>query len=234
MTMRKIALSCMTMAALAAGSASAATYSLYDQFAISGGAVTAANFAFGFGPGSYAGADAISSFTSFELNCDGDVLVQCARAASGVPGVFKANGAYDVAGTAFFDAGELNLHPGPSSEVAIVQFIAPVAGLYTFAGAFSYNDIYPTGVDVAAYVSGVSQIANAVDAFNFGATLAAGQKVSFAVGAAGNWTYDSTGLALTVTGPDVGAVPEPGAWAMMILGFGAAGSVLRRRRAALA
>jgi hypothetical protein len=31
-----------------------------------------------------------------------------------------------------------------------------------------------------------------------------------------------------------GAVPEPATWAMMILGFGAAGSVMRRRRAALA
>jgi hypothetical protein len=30
------------------------------------------------------------------------------------------------------------------------------------------------------------------------------------------------------------AVPEPATWAMMILGFGAAGSVLRRRRLALA
>ncbi len=31
-----------------------------------------------------------------------------------------------------------------------------------------------------------------------------------------------------------GGVPEPATWAMMILGFGAAGSVLRRRRAAVA
>ena len=30
------------------------------------------------------------------------------------------------------------------------------------------------------------------------------------------------------------AIPEPGAWALMILGFGAAGTMLRRRRAALA
>jgi hypothetical protein len=29
-------------------------------------------------------------------------------------------------------------------------------------------------------------------------------------------------------------VPEPNAWALMILGFGAAGSILRRRRAAFA
>jgi PEP-CTERM motif len=32
------------------------------------------------------------------------------------------------------------------------------------------------------------------------------------------------------TGNDLGGVPEPAAWALMILGFGAAGSLLRRRR----
>ncbi len=39
---------------------------------------------------------------------------------------------------------------------------------------------------------------------------------------------------LVVTGTPVAGVPEPATWAMMILGFGAAGSVLRRRRMALA
>ena len=33
---------------------------------------------------------------------------------------------------------------------------------------------------------------------------------------------------------DVGGVPEPSSWALMILGFGAAGAILRRRRSALA
>lgn len=32
----------------------------------------------------------------------------------------------------------------------------------------------------------------------------------------------------------VGPIPEPGAWALMILGFGGAGGMLRRRRAAIA
>ncbi|TAL28556.1 MAG: PEP-CTERM sorting domain-containing protein [Phenylobacterium sp.] len=31
--------------------------------------------------------------------------------------------------------------------------------------------------------------------------------------------------------PSVAAIPEPGAWALMILGFGAAGAMLRRRTA---
>lgn len=33
---------------------------------------------------------------------------------------------------------------------------------------------------------------------------------------------------------EIAAVPEPGAWALMIMGFGAAGAVLRRRRTAVA
>lgn len=220
---------------LSAGSAAAATYSVYDEFAISGGAITATNFAFGYGSSSYAGADLISSFSGLEQACDGDANVQCARVAGNLPGVFKATGAYDVGGTPFFDAGELNLHPSPAGEVAIVQFVAPVAGFYSFAGAFSYNDVLPTGVSVAAFVGGVSQIADIVGAFDFDATLTAGQRVSFAVGAAGNYAFDSTGFTLTVTGPDhrVGGVPEPAAWALMVLGFGGAGAMLRRRRTAV-
>lgn len=38
----------------------------------------------------------------------------------------------------------------------------------------------------------------------------------------------------TVRPTGTSVVPEPGAWALMILGFGAAGSMLRRRRAVLA
>ena len=34
-------------------------------------------------------------------------------------------------------------------------------------------------------------------------------------------------------GGPVGAIPEPGTWALMILGFGSAGAMLRRRRAVL-
>jgi hypothetical protein len=230
--MKKLVLSGVAAAMLAAGPAAAATYSLYDQFAVSGGVITATDFAFGYAASTYSGADSISAYTTIEAACGGNVAVQCANTGA-LPGVFKTAGAYS-SGTSFFDPGELNLHPGYGNEFSIVQFIAPIAGLYSFVGAFSANDTSPNSVDIAAYVGGVSQIANSRGAFNFDAELTAGQKVSFAVGSAGNYTYDSTGLALNVTGPDpVGGVPEPTSWALMIIGFGGAGAVLRRRRLAL-
>lgn len=41
-------------------------------------------------------------------------------------------------------------------------------------------------------------------------------------------------FSVTVNSLDVAAVPEPSTWAMMILGFGLAGTVVRRRRTAIA
>ena len=41
-------------------------------------------------------------------------------------------------------------------------------------------------------------------------------------------------LIVDLNGRSVGGVPEPASWALMILGFGAAGSMLRRRRRAIA
>jgi hypothetical protein len=35
---------------------------------------------------------------------------------------------------------------------------------------------------------------------------------------------------VSVIGPDPAAVPEPGVWALMITGFGLAGTALRQRR----
>ena len=61
----------------------------------------------------------------------------------------------------------------------------------------------------------------------------------FTDGIALNWGPDGFNVGLDNIAFDVraittGGVPEPATWAMMILGLGAAGSLIRRRRAALA
>lgn len=43
------------------------------------------------------------------------------------------------------------------------------------------------------------------------------------------WTFENNGGAITVPGA-VAAVPEPAAWAMMMLGFGVMGAAMRRSR----
>ncbi|WP_337187609.1 PEPxxWA-CTERM sorting domain-containing protein [Phenylobacterium sp.] len=60
----------------------------------------------------------------------------------------------------------------------------------------------------------------------------------FGSGAFGFYNYSQqnvtyAGIEDDVLPPPVGGVPEPSTWAMMILGFGAAGSLLRRRRTPL-
>ncbi len=57
-----------------------------------------------------------------------------------------------------------------------------------------------------------------------------GDKVtSIVFGTGSTNAFEFDGLAATIT-----AVPEPATWAMMILGFGAAGAMIRRRNAVLA
>ena len=56
-----------------------------------------------------------------------------------------------------------------------------------------------------------------------------------AIGGANDFDLDAIGVRNFIdTTPNVGAVPEPATWAMMIMGFGAAGSMIRRRKAVIA
>ncbi|MDP3852663.1 PEPxxWA-CTERM sorting domain-containing protein [Phenylobacterium sp.] len=216
--------------------AGAATYSAYDQFNVAGGAITATDFAFGYLPGGDTFGGALTAFTRFDTNCAGNVNFQCAATFSGdtTPGVYKAAGSH-ATGTVVFQPGELNLHPGSQGELTAVQFIAPIAGLYSFSGTFSINDLYPNSVSLLTYVGGTNTHSSTLSggfgssyAINFDANLAAAQRVTFLVGPNGAYNNDSTGFALTVS---AGGVPEPATWAMMILGFAGTGVALRRQKA---
>ncbi|MBU1377468.1 MAG: PEPxxWA-CTERM sorting domain-containing protein [Alphaproteobacteria bacterium] len=215
--------------AAVAAPASAASYVAYDQFQLVGGSVQTGDFAVGYFTGAFTGD--ITAYPTTQAACGGTAGVFCVR--NGEASVAKATaGTFDPPGSSFFQAGFLNLHADTGIDTA-VQFTAQTAGLYSFVGSYQAHDVSPTGVDIAGYVGTTQQFADTFTggsrSFNFDANLAAGQKVSFILGAAGNYTYDSTGFALTVTAPDVGGVPEPATWAMMILGFFGMGATLRRR-----
>lgn len=224
-------------ALLTASSAAAVTFSAYDEFNISGGGITATNFAYGWTPvGEFSGT--INAFNNFQTACGGDPNVECALVDGLLPGVFKAAGDYAAPGTAFLEANELNLHPGAGNEIAVVQFIVPTTGTYVFSGGWHAHDISPNSVDVSAYIGGAQQFSSVMSggsrAIDFNADLSAGDRVSFLLGSAGSYFHDSTGFALTVETQAVGApVPEPATWALMIMGFGSAGAMIRRRRLAV-
>jgi len=98
-------------------------------------------------------------------------------------------------------------------------------------GTFTFDDEAAVGVGSINTTGGSFQPLNALSAFDgqssAGAwTLRIFDDAGADVGALGGWTLSLTG--------DVGGVPEPATWAMMLMGFGGLGAILRRRRTALA
>ena len=71
--------------------------------------------------------------------------------------------------------------------------------------------------------SGDSVTTNAIDVMFNGFPVGTGFK-------SGNLIFASTSASFPGAGANVGAVPEPATWAMMLLGFGAVGSAMRRSR----
>jgi opacity protein-like surface antigen len=74
--------------------------------------------------------------------------------------------------------------------------------------------------------------------FNLGAVAAGSHTITLGMhttnASSGHFLAKFDNVVLTGDNLVTGGVPEPGAWALMILGFGAAGAALRRRREALA
>ncbi|WP_293365461.1 PEPxxWA-CTERM sorting domain-containing protein [Phenylobacterium sp.] len=107
--------------------------------------------------------------------------------------------------------------------------------------SFNVLDNSPTGVGIAGGTNASGQFVGGpltfLSAQNLTFTKSAsveleqGEWLAFFLNNGGNYSNDSTGFSLTLTRDTAGAVPEPGAWALMILGFGLAGAAARGRRA---
>jgi PEP-CTERM motif len=126
----------------------------------------------------------------------------------------------------------VNLHPGPAGELAVARWTAPTAGLYQISGNFRGNDVAGTTTDVHVLHNANAIVNSAVSGFGttqgFSQTvsLAAGDRIDFAVGTGGNGYFnDSTGLSAIIS-----AVPEPSSYAFLIAGLGVVAFIARRRQ----
>jgi hypothetical protein len=190
-------------------------------------------------------ADTFIQFTNYFASCSGNSAISCfmssTPAAGGVPAIHaNETSATTLYATVVHPLGVLNLHPGPNADI-VLRFTAPTTGDYAYSGFFQALDTSPTGVRLfvgdsftdftGAPASGLS--AGGVSNFSGSIHLLAGDTFDFAVGPGADYHHDSTGLALTI-GPaaprNQGGIPELPTWAIMLLGFGSAGAMLRRRR----
>jgi hypothetical protein len=220
--------------------AKAATYDALADFSISGNP----NGVWQYGEGIVG----TSTFTPFTVSgSDSDVpgrsiFWRTTDPNLGAPAIIKNTlGVPFAAATAVFPTSVLDIHPGFADDV-IIRFIAPTAGTYTYSGLFEILDFQaPTGIIGEIYKNDEqlysqllqgpkADLANLLPGgvinFSGSVDLAAGDILSFASNRAGDFTFDSTGFAVTITSD----VPEPSTWAMMILGFAGVGFMTYSRR----
>jgi len=150
-------------------------------------------------------------------------------------------GFYDHNGNGLLDAHAIGLWSSGGSLLRNVTIFAGDDGELA-ASNFRYKDVAPLLLTAGAtYVLGATY-ASGRDAYHFNGPAAfdAIDQITLIGGVQqnGGFAFPARPIANStlIVGPnfritgDVAPVPEPAAWALMILGFGGAGMVLRRRR----
>ena len=99
---------------------------------------------------------------------------------------------------------------------------------YNLGGAWAAANVF-TNIVTTGFTSSSSISGNSFT--NYSINFVAGQAGTVAFNLGGGSGNNIGPVADNLNLSSTGGVPEPATWAMMILGFGAAGSMIRRRRA---
>ena len=139
------------------------------------------------------------------------------------PSAWKNNSGATWVGVA---DGAMALHPGPDAsdttgDAAVLRFTAPGTGAYTIQAQFGDGDLGETLAWVVLNSNFGAPLASLgatsqYPGFSATRTLAAGDTLDFLVGNGGDFYYDTTAVAVTISSP----VPEPAGVAMMLAGLG--------------
>ena len=139
----------------------------------------------------------------------------------------------NVAGTPF--SGENFVELDSNNNSTMERLID--AGVYRLTFYYSARP----GVNIAS--NGIDVLVNGLSVYNVsgnggGDTTWVKQTVNFTLAAPGSLRFAATGASDSLGGyiedVSLGAVPEPATWAMMIMGFGGVGALMRRRQSLLA
>ena len=202
----RAALATTTSVLLLAGAAHAASYNATTSFKGTG---QGGAFQYGTSTGTFTDTGVFTAFGSTSADCAGDANFLCASNGSLVPGVGKViDGGEAAFQTVLVPSGTLWVHPGTDVQTEIV-FTAPTAGEYSFTANVGRLDTTSNGNGVNYFFqrfSGGSLSASTpygADSSNLGITqeLIAGQQIAFAINNNGEYSYDSTAVDLSVTGP---------------------------------
>jgi len=133
-------------------------------------------------------------------------------------------------------AGELDWNPGDPNYFSVDGGVTNLGGFST--GAFNgdgWQGSHWKAPTAAPFCSGLLGILNPYICDSTPG-LVTGLDLSYfdAIGYNFNVDFDATNAAFFTTADAYRAVPEPGVWALMLMGFGLLGGALRRRRLALA
>ena len=222
-------------ATLVAGAAQATTYNDVADFSSS-----SSTGVWSYGTG--VTGTSFTPYTNYTPDCigAGSGCWQTATPVNLVPAVIaNLSGATINFSTLVLPTDVLLVHPGPDTD-SIVRFTVPVSAHYNVTGFYELLDTNPSGVNAIIAANGAviasfhltgpgathpdtpgeSQAFSASDLF-----LPAGTIIDYGVNNDGNYFNDSTGLGLTFT-----TVPEPGAWALTLMGLAGLGATLRASR----